>query len=186
MVETTFIYALNDPETGECRYVGKADDPQERFRSHLKQRNQRCPRTDWLAALKKRGLRPVLEILDEVPKSEWAFWERKYIFVSRAIGMELLNVTDGGDGMENPSLDTLKKMREKMRARRGEKRIGASSKFRGVCWSMRAGKWTVRIRALGIKKYVGFFVDEKAAAKAYDTAAKIYHGEGAKLNFPNE
>lgn len=42
---------------------------------------------------------PVLEILDEVPESQWQFWEREYIRVFKAIGMDLVNTTEGGDGV---------------------------------------------------------------------------------------
>jgi len=39
-----------------------------------------------------------MEILDEVPESQWQFWEREYIRVFRAIGVELTNQLDGGEG----------------------------------------------------------------------------------------
>lgn len=32
---TTFIYMLLDPTTGDVRYVGKANDPKNRYRAHL-------------------------------------------------------------------------------------------------------------------------------------------------------
>lgn len=36
--------------------------------------------------------------LDEVPVSQWQFWEREYIRVFRVIGMPLTNQCDGGEG----------------------------------------------------------------------------------------
>lgn len=125
-MDTTFIYGLNDPETGECRYVGKADNPHDRLfgsTGHLKschKKNHHC--ANWIKSLVARGLRPLLEILQEVPKTEWELWERVWIKASREIGMDLTNITAGGEGgsqpgEENPmygrkhSPETLEKMR---------------------------------------------------------------------------
>lgn len=101
-METTFIYALNDPETGECRYVGKADDPHDRLfgsNGHLYEcKTETHHRANWINSLLARGLRPLLEILQEVPKNAWPLWERVWIKTSRAIGMNLTNGTEGGEG----------------------------------------------------------------------------------------
>jgi len=42
------------------------------------------------------------------------------------------------------------------------------------------GRWVVQAN----RKYLGRFTDEKAAALAYDAAAREYFGEFAVLNFP--
>ncbi len=39
-----------------------------------------------------------MDLLDEVPVSEWEFWEQEYIRVFRAIGIPLTNTSEGGDG----------------------------------------------------------------------------------------
>lgn len=36
------------------------------------------------------------------------------------------------------------------------------------------------------RRYLGTYADELDAAMAYDTAARILHGEFARLNFPGE
>jgi hypothetical protein len=97
-----FIYALNDPETGKCRYVGKAANPKKRFRAHINRAKASANHKDcWILGLRQRGLTPVLEVLDEVPAQKWEFWEREYIRVFRAIGFDLTNLSDGGGcGME--------------------------------------------------------------------------------------
>lgn len=59
------------------------------------------------------------------------------------------------------------------------------SKFRGVQW-YQTGKTTGRWRVICDSTYVGHFVDEVRAAKAYDKYAKQWIGENAKLNFPDE
>lgn len=58
-----------------------------------------------------------------------------------------------------------------------------SSKFKGVCFSTRNGKWRAYINKSGKQHYLGFFKLEKDAAKAYDKKAKELFGEYACLNF---
>ena len=59
-----------------------------------------------------------------------------------------------------------------------------SSKFIGVSFEKRCGRWDVRIKHQGKLTWLGRFDDEVAAAKAYDNAARKYHGDFARLNFP--
>ena len=57
------------------------------------------------------------------------------------------------------------------------------SRYRGVSFSKRKGKWFAAIRANGRKLWLGYFDNELDAAKAYDAAARKYHKEFAQLNF---
>jgi hypothetical protein len=61
-------------------------------------------------------------------------------------------------------------------------RKGASSKFKGVHWCNTRKKWLVGIKLNGHRKHLGSFDNEIKAAKAYDEAAKKYHGQFATLN----
>jgi hypothetical protein len=58
------------------------------------------------------------------------------------------------------------------------------SRFRGVSFNKRAGKWYSSIRFTGKRIWLGLFVNEIDAAKAYDNAAREYHKDFARLNFP--
>lgn len=93
----TFIYALKEPDTGEIRYVGKANDPKERFRLHLTRARLNIGKThkdNWIRSL---TVTPILEILDEVLVEHWQQWEIAYIEFFRELGCDLVNATPGGD-----------------------------------------------------------------------------------------
>jgi hypothetical protein len=57
-----------------------------------------------------------------------------------------------------------------------------SSRFRGVSWTKKDKKWKAQMRVQGVRKYLGNFDDEEAAARAYDHAS-IECGRLDQLNF---
>lgn len=59
-----------------------------------------------------------------------------------------------------------------------------SSRFMGVYFSKPRQRWIARTEYQGKSLWLGTFTDEIEAAKARDKAAKKYHGEFARLNFP--
>lgn len=98
---TTFIYALNDPKTGLTRYIGKANSPKTRLGNHLsrcRSPHERCHRSSWIQSLLTEGLEPILEIVKEVPVTDWRYWEKTYIHWYKTLGFDLVNGTEGGDG----------------------------------------------------------------------------------------
>lgn len=106
MRDTTFIYALRCPISREIRYIGKTDRPKERLQRHIwySTKKQPAPKFHsacWIRSLAETGAKPVLEILREVPYDERKYWERRAIRVYRAVGFDLTNVTEGGDGAAN-------------------------------------------------------------------------------------
>jgi len=60
------------------------------------------------------------------------------------------------------------------------------SRFIGVSFHKRRGLWTAAIRYRGKHIWLGYFKTELEAALAYDRAAIKYHGEFARLNFPEK
>jgi hypothetical protein len=60
------------------------------------------------------------------------------------------------------------------------------SKYRGVSWHKQSKKWVAQIYYDGKHHYIGCFVDEEEAARAWDRAARDRQGSSAMLNFPAE
>jgi|GEM_PF-3428745 len=86
----TYIYALSDPDTGEVRYVGKADDPRRRLGEHLNSPTNE-DMAAWLEALASQGKQPDLEVLEVVTDGDWAQKEARHIWRMRRMGFNLLN-----------------------------------------------------------------------------------------------
>lgn len=109
-MNTTFIYSLEDPITGQIRYVGKSNNIKKRLVQHRFD-NHKSYKTNWIKSLKDNNLEPILNIIDEVPKEEWSFWEKHYISLYKSWGFKLTNGTDGGDGCHGgkPSWNSGKK-----------------------------------------------------------------------------
>lgn len=96
----TYIYILKCPETGEVRYVGKANNPKKRYSSHLNvNRTQNFHKCNWILFMKRKDLKPELQIIKRVLVSDWKYWEKYYIKYYRDKGCKLTNCTDGGDGL---------------------------------------------------------------------------------------
>jgi hypothetical protein len=68
--------------------------------------------------------------------------------------------------------------------RRGQAGRPCTSRFKGVHWSEREGKWIVQICTGGGSRRVGAFDAEEDAAEAYDEAARMLFKEHARVNFP--
>lgn len=59
-----------------------------------------------------------------------------------------------------------------------------TSKYRGVGWNSEKRKWEVRTQHKGKKYFIGYFKNEKTAAKAYDIMVRKLKGKFAGTNFP--
>ena len=105
----------------------------------------------------------------------------------------LITNAQPGEQVDHQDRDGLNNQRENLRpctqtqnnANRAKK-AGCSSKFKGVYWSKRVGKWRSRIKIDGRQTDLGYFDDEVRAARAYDDASLEQYGEFAKLNVIEE
>lgn len=105
-----FIYALCEPGTRCVRYIGKTNNLRNRLRQHLTISVKETTHLgNWLRSL--AGKLPNQVLLREVQESEGGPSEIKYIRIARALNLDLVNATDGGDGGRH-SEETRRKLRD--------------------------------------------------------------------------
>lgn len=128
---TVFIYALCDPETGSPRYVGKARNLRKRVRQHLQpyELKRSNHRTAWIKSLLAKGLRPMVQVLEEVNAAQWPEAERQHIAALKSAGADLVNGDDGGCGGNDGSEWSRAKSAE--RCATPEQRARTSRQFKG-------------------------------------------------------
>lgn len=136
------------------------------------------------------------EIINRLKVHRWAAWYsgNRWYAKTRIDGSEILmhrfilNVPEGkqvdhinGDGLDNrrcnlricvPSQNMMNQTNFR----------GGTSKFKGVSWYKAGEKWRAYINKDGRQISLGYFEDEKQAARAYDEAAAELFGEFAYLN----
>jgi hypothetical protein len=95
-------------------------------------------------------------------------------------------VTDHIDmnGLNNQKSNLRLITRQQNNMGKRKQRSGKSSKFKCVSWNPKRQRWLVQTKVNGKTRYIGLFVDEIDAAKAYDKFAIKTYGEFARLNFP--
>ena len=97
MAETVDIYGLFDPDSGQIRYIGKANCAAKRLKSHLLDaRHRNRPVCNWIRGLTEQGKLPRLEVLETVDRASWQDAEKRVIAEYRKTA-KLLNLADGGD-----------------------------------------------------------------------------------------
>jgi group I intron endonuclease len=95
--KSVFIYALIDPTTNEMHYIGKSKHPKRRLTDHMSlSQPQNEALIGWLRTLKESGLRPTLQILEEVPSDQWQDRECYWIAYYREHNAPLTNIDAGG------------------------------------------------------------------------------------------
>jgi len=104
----------------------------------------------------------------------------------------ILGVSDSSILVDHINHDGLDNRRDNLRVASTHQNIwnsrprgGSSSRFRGVRWHPRAGRWCVANSTGGVAKDYGSFLDEVLAGHVADRVARKVYGEYAYLNFPD-
>ena len=98
MSEIVYIYVLIDPFIKQVRYVGKTINPKSRLFGHYSTKDKTY-RSNWIASLRKRRERPIMEIVEETDEEHWEEREKYWIKYYRELGCKLVNATEGGEGV---------------------------------------------------------------------------------------
>jgi len=112
------IYVLKDPFTLDIKYVGKTvHHINKRYAQHkhnFKRKTGRLNKLNsWIKNLYKKGVVPIIEVIDEVDNSIWIQAEQGYIRLFKAIGCNLKNATMGGEGAEGYKANECSKIKRK-------------------------------------------------------------------------
>ena len=113
-----FIYALIDPFTFKVRYIGKTINLKQRLSTQLNETSNTY-RCHWIQSLKAKGKKPIQVVLQELNEDEnWQAAEIKWIAIAKKYGWNLVNCTDGGDGVTNLSGESRERMLKTWKGRK--------------------------------------------------------------------
>ncbi len=89
-----------------------------------------------------------------------------------------------GNGLDNRRCNLREATRATNNYNSRKRSTPSTSRFKGVHWDRRVGRWRALIRLDRHNHSLGYHTDEVAAALAYDAAARHHFGEFAAVNFP--
>ena len=150
----TRVYVLIDPRTNEIRYVGKTSKSLGyRLGNHMKS-YERNHRGNWISELRRLDLEPRIELVQEVPDDFWQEAERYWISYYRAIGCDLTNATDGGEGSSGGTHVVTVTMREAV-ANANRKRVHSIATRAKLSAASQRRTWTLEQRAAVSARQLG-------------------------------
>lgn len=184
-----FIYGLIDPFTFKVRYIGKTINLKQRFDRQMNERSN-THRCHWIQSLRKKGKKPTQVVLQQLNDDEdWQAAEIKWIAIAKKYGWDLVNGTDGGDGVLNVSGEGRARMLATWKGRKHKPetllKLSASSKGRVkpekakdiVSQKMKGRKieWADKLQVANRKfddNLIGDVLDDLKTMKVKDVAEK--------------
>jgi hypothetical protein len=91
---------------------------------------------------------------------------------------------ENGDSLDNRSCNLRTGSRTQNNTNRAKRRT-AAGEYKGICKVKRTGRWKAEIKIGSTREHLGEWDSPEKAALAYDSAAIVYHGDFARVNFPN-
>jgi hypothetical protein len=95
--ELVYIYMLVDPQTREVGYIGQTTNVHARYMAHLRNAKKYVwnspKKVDWLQDILRRGDKPEMVIITEVPASLADYTEEFWIVRYKKLGHPLTNAT---------------------------------------------------------------------------------------------
>jgi hypothetical protein len=96
---TVYLYALKDPRDGLPYYIGQSEKPATRLKSHLAEARAggSTRKSSWVRTLLKAGVKPLLEVISEVP-AECAYAVERWLINGLRGVYPLVNDESADDG----------------------------------------------------------------------------------------
>ena len=132
----------------------------------------------WRALNQPHGFRAVRDSPRAGGKRGLIWMHRVIMDVPDGVSIDHINHNPLDNRRSNLRICTIAENNRNSRSHKG-----SSSQYRGVHWDIPRGKWRVQIGSDKKVKHLGDYSCEIEAAKAYDAAARTYHGEFANPNF---
>lgn len=136
---------------------------------------ERVSQFRWRGKKNSRGFGfHAIRTTDRMPMSRFILQAPKELMVDHEDGNTLNNTR------RNLRLATNAQNQHNQRKLRKDNTSG----FKGVTWSRKMRMWNSQIYVNTKRKHLGYFLNKKTAALAYDAAAIEHFGEFAATNFP--
>ncbi len=165
-----YIYVLKHPISDEIVYVGKTKNVKRRSSDHFRlPKGADKYKTNlgrWRFELISGGLKPILEVIHECTKDDVDKYEKEFIYKYKSLGLNLLNMTDGGDGLQYPSDEVRRKIGLKSKGRKVSKET--REKMSKSLYN--SGNSVLCYDICG--EFVGEFINSRRAAEKLNTSYK--------------
>ncbi len=118
-MELIKVYDLIDPIRNEVFYVGITKlELNKRLAGHLADsKYHEYNRATRIREILQNRSKPIITLIDEVPKAEWRSWEKFYIQLYKSWGFILENSNEGGGGACECKPETKEKLSKKNKGR---------------------------------------------------------------------